>query len=73
MVRTKLQGYKIDSQKKNKKDFSHVDFVFKPNLSQYLCSLNVEQFNTILGCVLLYIDWIPYPDCEGGVGHRRLG
>ena len=37
-----------------------------------MCGLNVDHFNITLDCALTYIHLIPYPDCVGGTGHRRL-
>ena len=60
-------------REENKKEFSHANLISQPNLFQYLCGLNVDQFNMILDCALPYIHLIPYPDSVGGTGHRRLG
>ena len=59
-------------REENKKEFSHANLISQPNLFQYLCGLNVDQFNIVLDCALPYIRLIPYPDCVGGTGHWRL-
>ena len=50
-------------REKNKKEFSHVNLISQSTLFQYLCGLNVDQFNIILDCALPYIHLIPYPYC----------
>ena len=57
---------------KSRKDFGHVNLICQSNLSQYLCGLNIDQFNTILDCALPYKHLTSYPDYVGGTGHRRL-
>ena len=47
-------------------------FISQANIFKYLCGLNVDHFNITLDCALTYIHLIPYPDCVGGTGHRRL-
>ena len=37
-----------------------------------LCGLTTDQFEIILQFSLPYIHLILYPDCVGGVSHRKL-
>ena len=57
---------------KNKRDFTHSSLVHQPSLFQYLCGLTTDQFHVLLQCSLPYIHLIPFPDCVGGVSHRKL-
>ena len=54
------------------RDFTHSSLVHQLSLFQYLCGLTTDQFDIILQCFLPYIYLIPYPDCVGGVSHRKL-
>ena len=57
---------------KIKRDFTHSRLVHQPSLFQYLCGLTTGQFDIILQCSLPYINLTVYPDCVGGVSHRKL-
>ena len=57
---------------KHKSDFTHSSLAHQPRFFQYLCGLTTDQFDIILQCALPYIHLIPYPDCAGGVSHRKL-
>ena len=57
---------------KNKRDFVYSSLVHQSSLFQHLCGLTADQFDIILQCSLPYIYLIPYPDCAGGVSHRKL-
>ena len=72
MTKKRIESLQKKLREKIKKDFSHVNLMSQPNLFQYLCGLNVGRLNIILDCALPYIHLIPYPNCVGGTGHRRL-
>ena len=57
---------------KNKRDFTHSSLIHQPSLFQYLRGLTTDQFDIILQCSLPYIHLIPYPDCVGGLSHRKI-
>ena len=57
---------------KNKRDFTLSSLVHQQSLFQSLCGLTTDQFDIILQCSLPYTHLIPYPDCVGGVSHRKL-
>ena len=57
---------------KNKRDFIHSSLVHQSSVFQHLCGVTADQFDIILQCSLPYIHLIPYPDCAGGVSHRKL-
>ena len=72
MIKQRISNLQQKLLEKNKRDSTHSSLVHQSSLFQYLCSLTTDQFDMILQCSLPYIHLIPYPDCVGGVSHRKL-
>ena len=72
MIKKELQTCKRSFWRKIRGNFNHSSLVHQPRLFQYLCGLTTDRFDIILQCFLPYIHLIPYPDCVGGVSHKKL-